>query len=299
MKVSKELIFLNLGIIFMSTSGIFGRLISIKPELAIFYRCLLAAIMLFLFIRIRKLPYKNIVKDDKRFILLGGGLLAFHWVTYFYALSIHSIAIAILTLHTFPVMTAIFEPLILKTKFHSYHLLLAILVMIGIWIILPSFDIGDKLVLATLFGIVSALSYALRNIWTKKVMSRYNGSVMMFYQVFIAMVVLSPYLFFYESHFTTNDWIFIPCLAFVTTVLGHTLLVSSLKHYSAVTVSLISCIIPIYGVLWGVIFINEIPNSKTIIGGSLILLSFIVESYFSQRNYNLKKSIIINTKDLS
>jgi drug/metabolite transporter (DMT)-like permease len=283
LKLSKELIWLNLGVLFISTSGIFGRQIQIQPELAIFYRCLFAAIILFAFIKFNKLNYKTIQKGHLKYIILGGLLLAFHWVTYFYSLSLHSIAIAILTLHTFPVMTAILEPILLKTSFRLYHMGLAFLVIAGIWVILPSFDLGDELVLATVFGIFSALTYALRNIWTRKIMSHYNGSVMMFFQLLCCCLVLIPYPFVFDASPSQTDWTLIACLALLTTVLGHTLIVSSLKHFSAVTVSLISCIIPIYGILWGVIFINEIPNSKTLLGGSLILISFFAESFLSKK----------------
>lgn len=283
MKTSKELLWLNLGILFISTSGIFGRQIHIQPELAIFFRCLFAIAILYTFIRIKKLEYKSIQKGHLKYILLGGILLAVHWVTYFYALSLHSIAIAILTLHTFPAMTAILEPIMLKTSFRLYHITLAVLVITGIWIILPSLDMNDNLVMAVGFGVFSALTYALRNIWTRKVMPFYNGSVMMFYQLLCCCFVLVPYPFIFESNPTQMDWVYLGCLALITTVLGHTMIVASLKHFSAITVSLISCIIPIYGILWGVIFINEIPDSKTLIGGSLILFSFFAESILSKK----------------
>lgn len=267
----------------MSTSGIFGRQIQLQPELTIFYRCLLGAIILFTFIKIKKKDFLSIEKTHFKYIILAGLLMALHWVTYFYSLSIHSIAIAILTLHTFPAMTAILEPLILKSPFRLYHIALALLVVLGIWIILPSIDMEDALVSATFFGIVSALAYALRNIFTKKIMSNYDGSTMMWYQLMLCGIILSPYLFVYKSVPIASDWIYIIALVVFTTVLGHTLFVSSLKHFSAITVSLISCIIPIYGILWGIIFINEIPTPKTIIGGSLILVSFFIESYYSKK----------------
>lgn len=244
--------------------------------------------ILFLFIKYKKLEYRRINKGHLLYILLGGVLLAVHWVTYFYALSLHSIAIAILTLYTFPAMTAILEPLLLKTPFHTYHIILALLVISGIWVILPGLDTDDNLVVAILFGIFSALTYALRNIWTKKIISSYNESVMMFYQLVICSFILLPYLFVYKCNPTSDDWIFLVCLALITTVIGHTMIVKSLKHFSAITVSLLSCIIPIYGILWGIIFINEIPDRKTVMGGCLILFSFFVESFLSKKTQTSK-----------
>lgn len=216
--------------------------------------------------------------------------MAIHWVSYFYALSLSSIAIAMLTLHIFPALTTILEPLILKTKFEFYHLILAICVIAGIWIILPSFDLNDKIVLATFCGIISALSYALRNIWTRKIMIHYNASLVMFYHLCIMTLLLSPFLAVKSSAALHYDWSYILALALVTTVIGHTLLVNSLKHFSAVSVSLISSIIPVYGILWGIFLLSEFPDKKTLMGGAFIMATFLIESYVSNKRIQNEKS---------
>ena len=282
MKATSRLFELNIAVFLISTSGILGRLIQLSPELVIFYRCVIAALVLYLFIRIKKIDLFT-ERSHLKYILSAGILMAVHWVSYFYSLKLSSIAIAMLTLHTFPVMTSILEPLVLKTRFEKYHLLLAILVLIGIWIILPSFDLSDSLVIATLCGLVSALSYSLRNIWTRKIMIHYNGSMIMFYQLIIMAILLSPFLFIFDSSSLDTDWSYLLLLAFFTTVLGHTLLVGSLKHFSAITVSLLSSIIPIYGILWGVFFLNEIPSLKTLLGGCFIMASFVSESLINHK----------------
>ncbi len=268
----------------ISTSGVFGRTLRMDPEVSIFWRCLLATICLGSFLYFRKADLSIKSKHDFNLIMIGGGLMGFHWVTYFYSLSLANVAIAILTLHTFPAMTAILEPLILKTKFQFYHLVLAALVMGGIYTISPSMDLGDDVVLAILFGLFSALAYALRNIFTRKVMPNYNGSSMMFFQLCIMTFMLIPFPFLKSSsELLTHDWPFILGLAVFTTCIGHTLLVVNLKNYSAITVALMSSIIPIYGILWPYFFLNEVPSPATLLGGGLILISFFVEGYMSNR----------------
>lgn len=275
---------LNLALIMISTSGVLGRPLQMDPEVSIFWRCLLATFILGTYLYFRKADFSIKFKQDFNLIMIGGGLMGFHWVTYFYSLSLANVAIAILTLHTFPAMTAILEPLILKTKFRLYHLILASLVMLGIYIISPSMDLGDDVVLAVLFGLFSAFSYALRNIFTRKVMPNYNGSSMMFFQLCIMTFMLIPFLFMKSSaELLTHDWPFILGLAVLTTCIGHTLLVVNLKNYSAVTVSLMSSIIPVYGILWPFIFLSEVPSQSTMIGGAFILVSFFVEGYMSNR----------------
>ena len=275
---------LNLALLMISTSGVLGRTVTISPELAIFWRSLLATLILGLFIYFKRIAYKIYSRSDLGLIILGGTLMCIHWVTYFYALSLANVAVAIVSLHTFPVITAILEPLILKTKFKAYHLFLTGLVLIGIYMLTPNTDLSDNKMLAIIFGLFSALTYSLRNIFTRKVISNYHGTSMMFFQLIVITCLLIPYLFIHSSAPLTNDWAQIIGLAILTTAIGHTLLVHSLKNFSAITVALLSCIIPIYAILWPYLFLGEVPESGTLIGGGFIILSFVVEAYISNKN---------------
>jgi len=284
MKIDRHFLELNMGIVCLSTSGILGRLVTMAPEVTIFWRCILAMIFIGLFIAVNKISIRIKSRNDLYYIIGGGFLMAVHWVTYFYSLTLANIAIAILTLHSFPAFTAVLEPIILKTKFKVYHIFLTALVILGVWIILPSDDLGNHMVLATLFGLVSGLTYALRNIFTRKVIPKYHGSSMMFFQLILISIFLLPFVFIYDSENMITEWPYVALLALVTTAIGHTLLVQNFKYYSVITVSLISCIVPVYAILWGVFFLDEIPQINTLIGGSLILFSFLFESYMSSKS---------------
>ncbi len=281
----KQLISLNLGLLCISTSGVFGRTLTLAPEVAIFWRCLFAMVLLGLFLKFRRIGLK-IRKDDGGMIILGGLLMGIHWVTYFYSLSLAYVAIAILTLHTFPAMTAILEPLILKTKLRLYHLFLAFLIIVGIYIITPSLDFHDNLVLAIGFGLLSALTYALRNVFTLKLVGQYHGSSMMFMHLVVMISLTLPFHVIKTSAtlVVDGDWTLILALALITTCIGHTLLVQNLKYYSAVSLGLMSSIIPVYGIIWPFIFLDEIPSSNVLLGGAIILTSFFVEAVVSSRS---------------
>jgi len=255
-----------------------------EPEVTVFWRCLFAAMLMGLFLKISKRNMGIKSKQDYNLIMLGGGLMALHWVTYFYSLQLSNVAIAMITLHTFPAMTTLLEPIILKTRFQAYHLILALLIIMGIWIMTPSISTDDDTVVAIGFGLFSAFAYALRNIFTRKVMPRYNGSTMMFFQLCIMAFILMPFLFFKSSQpLLTDDWPELIGLVLLTTCLGHTLLVVNLKRYKAVTVALLSSIIPVYGILWSYLLLGEEPSSDTLKGGLFILSTFIVEALYAGR----------------
>ncbi len=269
---------LNFAMILISSSGALGRYIILPPTLTILWRALLAAVFLFLFCKWKKIKVFQSLGKDVWPILAGGILIGAHWVTFFYSLRLSNVAIGLLSIFTYPVITSFLEPLLLKTKFQKIHLLLAILVLIGLYFLVPEFDLSNNYTVAVLLGILSALCYALRNIVLKKQVHKYHGTALMWYQLIIVSVLLSPLLFIYEIDIFTMQWPPLILLALFTTAIGHTLFLMSFKHFSITTASIMSSAQPIYGILIGMIFLSEYPDVSTIIGGSLILLAVVIES---------------------
>jgi len=279
----KHIAELNLAILFISTSGVLGRYISMPPPITIWWRCLFAAFLLGAFCWYKKIDLKISNGKDWKTIILSGLFLGAHWVTYFYALKLSNVAIGMLSLFTYPVITAFLEPLFLKTKLNAIHILLGILVIVGIYFLTPEFNIENKYSKGILFGLISSVFYALRNLLLKKKIAQYHGSMLMFYQMIIISLVLWPVLFIFEANPSTNDWGALIVLALVTTSIGHTLFVMSFKHFSISAAGIMSSIQPVYGILLGMLFLHEIPAGRTVIGGLLILATVIIESIQSKK----------------
>ena len=272
-----NLIQLNLSIILISTSGPLGRFIEVPIPITIGSRAFLAAIVLLVFMKFKKIDF-SLKKRDQVTTYFSGLLMGIHWITYFYALQLSSVAIGMLSLFTFPVITAILEPLMLKTKASKVHLFLGLLVLVGIYFLVPQFDVSNTQFKAVLFGVFSAVCYAVRNIMMKAKVHTYNGATLMTHQLLMIAVCCIPFCFFLDL---SKVWKFLPqtfLLAVLTTAAGHTLFVYSLKHFSAVSASILSCLQPVYGIVLGVIFLQETPQINTIIGGSIILCAVAVES---------------------
>ena len=56
------------------------------------------------------------------------------------------------------------------------------------------------------------------------------------------------------------------------------LFLSSFPHFSISSASIMSSVQPIFGVLLAIIFLNEIPDIKSLIGGGLILTTVFLEN---------------------
>jgi len=266
----------------ISTSGALGRYIDMPVPITIAFRAIFAGIFLFLFCKWKKVSF-GIASTDRWAILLGGVFMGLHWITYFYALKMSNVAIGMLSLFTYPVITSLLEPILLKTKFQKMHLVLGALVLVGIYFLVPDFSLENSYAKAVGMGVLSALFYALRNLITKTKVSNYHGSMLMLYQMVIISVLLIPVLFIMDSSGIATQWPWALLLAIVTTAIGHTLFLFSLKRFSATTASIISSIQPVYGIIIGIVFLKEIPVLTTVIGGILILTSVLIESVRSYR----------------
>ncbi|MBP2833968.1 DMT family transporter [Aquimarina sp. U1-2] len=278
----RDIIELNVAMICISTSGALGRYIDMPVPVIIGFRALLAGVLLFLFCKWKKVSFRTKSKD-RPMIILSGILMGLHWITYFYALKLSNVAIGMLSIFTYPVITALLEPILLKTKFEKIHLLLTLLVLIGIYFLVPDLNFEDSYTKAVILGVISALCYALRNIIMKTKVGDYNGSVLMWYQLVVVSIVLFPFLCIADSSGIQEQWLPTLTLALLTTAIGHTLFLNSFKRFSITTASIISSVQPVYGIIIGMIFLNEIPVLSTIIGGVLILTSVVIESI---RTYN-------------
>ena len=268
--------------LFISTSGALGRYIELPVPVTIASRAILAFLVLWMYCRYRKLSFR-VASKDKLHVFLTGLLMGLHWITYFYALQLSNVAIGMLSLFTYPILTAFLEPLLLKTKFQRIHLLLGLLVLIGILFLVPDFDLKNDHTLAVGMGMLSALFYALRNLLLKTKVAVYHGSMLMCYQVGIVAVLLIPTLFFFDLSPILSQWPALATLAILTTAIGHTLFLRSFKNFSISTASIISSVQPVYGILIGALFLKEIPTLYTLVGGLLILSSVIIESFRSYK----------------
>ncbi|MDT0607320.1 DMT family transporter [Croceitalea rosinachiae] len=278
-----HLLEINLAMIFVSTSGALGRYIDLAVPLIIATRSILALLVLVIYCKLKGFSFK-VEKMDKLPIVIGGLFLGLHWLTYFYSLKLSNVAIGMLSLFTYPILTSFLEPLFLKTKFQKIHLLLGLLVLIGIYFLVPSFDLDNSYTIAVAIGVLSALFYALRNIILKKRAINYNGSSLMCFQLFSIVLFMSPAFVYFELTDITSQWQWLVLLAVLTTAIGHTLFLNSFKHFSITTASILSCVQPIFGIVIVAIFLKEIPTMMTVLGGLLILSSVVIESVRSLKS---------------
>jgi len=273
---------LLLATLFISTSGVLGRYIAMPTEVIIWFRAAIAMVLLYLYCKYKKIDLTIKSPKDYKPFFISGLLMAVHWITYFYALKLSNVALGVLSLYTFPIIIALLEPLFIKVKFEPIYILLGLMVLIGLFILMPEFNIESTQVKGILFGVFSAFCYAVRILILKQHVAKYNGTMLMFYQTLIITILLLPTLFFMDISSLKSQFPYLLLLAFLTTAIGHSLMLYSLKFFSASTASIISSLQPIFGIILAFYFLQETPTMRTFLGGSLILLTVIIESVRSR-----------------
>ena len=279
----KNLSGLILATLLISTSGVLGKYIAMPSEVIIWFRSAFAMIFLFGFCRYKKINLTVLTMRTHVPLIISSLFMAAHWISYFYALKLSNVALGMLSLFTFPVITALLEPFFLKTKFNPVHLILGTIILIGIYILAPEFNLESDDLKGILFGLFSAFCYSIRILILKQHVDHYHGSMLMFYQTSVITIVLFPVLFFMDVSGFQTQVPYLLLLAIITTAIGHSLMVHSLKFFSASTATIIGSIQPVFGIIIAFVVVNEIPAVNTIWGGLLIISTVFIETIRSKK----------------
>ncbi len=276
---------LTFAIFLMSSSGVLGRYIALPTPVTIWIRSVIAVITLFLILKALKKSTFIGWGRHFRIVLISSIFLGAHWIAYFSALQASNVAIAMLSMFTYPIMTAMLEPVLLKTKFDKGSLVLSFIGLVGVFFLVPDLNFDNTVTRGVLLGLLAGFFYAIRNILMKKNLTDHGGLTLMYYQMAIITLLLWPATFIYKLDFNAQiihgDWEALLILGLVTTAFGHTLFVRSLKNFTVTTVSILSCLTPLLGTLLAVFILDEIPKGQTVLAGTIILLTAGLESYRS------------------
>lgn len=117
----------------------------------------------------------------------------------------------------------------------------------------------------------------------KQHVAQYSGTMLMMYQIFILSILLIPVMFTMDVSNITTQYPYVILLALLTTAIGHSIFIHSLKYFSVSTASIINSIQPVLGIVMAFFFLKEIPTWNTFFGGSLILVTVVVESIRSKK----------------
>lgn len=284
MKQSRQaLISVHSAVFIFGLTALFSKLIALSALEITLLRSVFAVLALWLFIRSQSESLKLRSRDDYLIVILLGLLLATHWVTYFHAMQVSSVAVGVIALYTFPVITVFLEPMFHGERPHLQDIISALAVLFGIYLLVPEFALEDSTTQGVLWGVFSALLFALRNIIQGRYFSAYPARHALFYQAVVTIVVLLPFGGGSIPEVSNWQWGQLLLLGVVFTALPHTLFAHSLLYFKAKTTSMIACLQVVYATFFAAVLLAELPELTTVLGGMIVVTAAMYESYTAGR----------------
>ena len=266
------------AVLIFSFTALFSKFISLPALEITIYRSVFAFVALAIYIAYKKQSYRLVSPTDYLMAGILGVLLAAHWVSYFYAMQVSTVAVGVIALYTFPVITVFLEPLFHGEKPHLVDIMSSLAVLFGIYLIVPDFSLDNSVTIGVLSGVFSALMMALRNIMQRRYFSAYSASHALFYQTIVVALVLYLFSDTAVASIEESQWWLLLLLGIAFTALPHTLFANALLHLKAKTVSLIACVQVVYAAVFAAIILGEWLTWNVIVGGLIVVSAAMYES---------------------
>lgn len=302
---TKNYLQLHLIVFIWGFTAILGALISIDAMPLVWYRMLLASVFIALYFLLTK---KSFAVDKKGLFkfLLTGAIIALHWITFFKAIKVSNVSVALVTMSTGAFFTSLIEPLFFKRKLKAQEIFFGVLVVLGLYII---FNFETQYTWGIIYALISSFLSALFAVLNGLYIKKYEANVISLYQLFFGAVCITIVLLFQES-FTSSfftlsimDWVYLLILSSICTAFAFIVSVKVMKHLTPYTVMLTINLEPIYAIVLALLIFGEKEkmNSEFYLGAlivlSVVLLNGVVKNKEKIKQKIKEKRSLKNTKE--
>jgi drug/metabolite transporter (DMT)-like permease len=272
----KNYLHLHLLVFIAGFTAILGELITISAVSLVWYRMVIATILMVVYIIIAKIkiriPLKAITK-----LAFAGIIIALHWITFFGSIKVSNISIALAMFSSGAFFASLLEPLIYKRKIIWYEMVFGLLIIIGVAIITNS---ELNYLYGIILGIVSAFLSSTFAVLNGKFLEEHTATVISFYEFLSGVLFISIFISFFGEGFSEaffvlslSDFSYLFILASVCTAYAFIASVYVMRFISPYTVVLTYNLEPVYGIVLAVILFpeKEIMSFSFYIGASIII----------------------------
>ncbi len=268
---NRNIIYLHVAVMLFGLAGVAAQFVEIPAVLVALGRVVCSSLLLLIIAIVKKESLKLNSGKDYCMIILTGAVMAIHWTTFFQSVQVSTVAIGTITFSTFPLFLTFIEPIVFHEKLRSQSVLSAILLLIGVMITIPEFSMENHTTIGIIWGMVSSLSYAILTLANRYFSPRYAARTVCLYEQGSAAIVLLPALFLVKTTWRPLDLAGIAFVGFICTAFAHSLYVSAQKSVRAQTAGIISGMETVYGILYALLFLGEVPSIRELAGGIVIL----------------------------
>jgi len=275
----KNYLHLHLIVFIWGFTAVLGKLISIDAMPLVWYRMLIASSLVGVFILFKQ--YSLRVSNKTLLVMLTAGvIIALHWVTFFKAIKVSNVSIALVTMSTGALFTAFLEPIWYGRKIIWYEVVFGLIVVFGLYLI---FNVSTSYSLGMGLALISALLGAIFTLINGQLIKTNKPSTISFYELMSGALFISIYLAingsFNKDFFTLpfSDWFFIFILASVCTAYAFIAAIRVMRFISPYTVMLTTNLEPVYGIFLALLIFGQSEKmSPLFYVGALIIIATII-----------------------
>jgi len=289
----KNYLHLHFLVFIAGFTAILGELITIKAIPLVWYRMIIASILMFIYIKIAKVKLKINLKSILR-LSIAGVIIALHWITFFGAIDEANISISLAMFSTGAFFASLIEPIIYKRSIIWYEILFGIIVIAGVFIITQS---EIKYLTGIILGISSAFLSSLFAVLNGSFLKQHSATVISFYEFLSGVFFISIYILCFGEGFSMDffslsqsDFGYLFILASVCTAYAFIASVYVMKMISPYTVVLSYNLEPIYGIIMALILFPEKEKmSASFYYGAIIIISVVLLNAILKNSRKLKR----------
>lgn len=246
------------------------------PALLMFIRVALSAIILLAYAKLRRVSL-DIRRHWRRFLLLGFLASALPFTLIGWAELTVTASMAAILMSTTPLFTALIAAVALGEPLTVYKMIGALLGIVGVTLTVGGspMEMNAEVVAATVALLAATLCYSLGGVYAKRSFAGVNSMSLSTGQLIGSSFILAPVSLVDLPMHEVSDTAVLAMLALVVlcTAFAYQLyyyLIISAGPTKALTVTLL---VPIFGVIWGALLLQESISPGMIVGLLLVLFS--------------------------
>lgn len=289
----KHYLHLHFLVLIAGFTAILGELITIGSIELVWFRMVMAGILMFIYIKIRGVNIK-ISRNTFLQFSTAGIIIALHWITFFEAINQSNVSIALAMFSSGAFFASFIEPIFFKRRILGYEMIFGVIVILGVFLI-TSGQMGylNGIVL----GLVSALLSTLFAVINGRFVEKHNATVISFYEFLCGVLFLTVFILlsgktFNAEFFTlsSSDWVYLFILASICTAYAFIGSVEVMRFISPFTVILSYNLEPVYSIAMALMLFpeKEKMSPQFYLGAILVLVTVLFDAIF--KNYMRRKS---------
>lgn len=292
----KHYLHLHVLVVIAGFTAILGELISIGSIKLVWYRMIIAGLLMGLYIFFRKI---NLKVKPKQLLLffIAGVIIALHWITFFEAINQSNVSLTLAMFSTGAFFAALIEPLFYKRHIKIYEIVFGLIVIIGVYLI-TSTEWHQSA--GIILGLLSALFSSLFAIINGRFIKSHRASVISFYEFISGVLLLTVFIIFSDAGFNREffllpktDWIYIFILASLCTTYAFIAVVNIMKYVSPYSVIISYNLEPVYGILLAILMFpeQEQMSIQFYLGTTLIIAVVLLDGIYKNIRYRRTKAL--------